>query len=60
MTRDRYNLFIERHEVAWELTMGLLALVWVALGFMIDQVGPGVQPGLETAELVLTGIFIAE
>jgi hypothetical protein len=24
--RDRYNIFVERHEIAWELAMGGLAL----------------------------------
>ena len=40
--RDRYNTFVERHEVAWELTMGALALIWVALAFLIDEIGGGV------------------
>lgn len=60
ITRIAYSDFVFRHEVAWELTMGGLALVWVALGFLIDQVGPGVVPTLEIAELTLTGVFIAE
>lgn len=59
-TRDRYNVFVERHEVAWELTMGALALIWVALGFLIDEIGSGVRADLELAELALTGIFILE
>jgi hypothetical protein len=29
MTRRSYTAFVERHEVAWELTMDALALVWV-------------------------------
>jgi hypothetical protein len=58
--RDRYNIFVERHEIAWELAMGGLALVWVALGFLVDQIGTGVRPELETIELLLTGVFIAE
>jgi voltage-gated potassium channel len=58
--RDRYNNFVERHEIAWELAMGGLALVWVALGFLVDQLGSGVRPELETIELLLTGVFIAE
>jgi voltage-gated potassium channel len=60
MTRESYTAFVERHEVAWELTMAALALVWVALGFLIDQLGEGVRPDLESAELTLTGVFIAE
>jgi voltage-gated potassium channel len=58
--RDRYNTFVERHEIAWELAMGGLALVWVALGFLLDQIGSGVRPELEATELLLTGVFIAE
>ena len=60
MTRDRYNRFIERHEVTWEVSMGSLALLWVAVGFLIDQVGPGAKPELEALEILLTGIFVAE
>jgi len=59
-SRDRYNLYIERHEVAWELAMGALALIWVAIGFLIDEIGPGVRADLEVTELVLTGLFVIE
>src|SRR5450759_2820601 len=48
------------HEIAWELAVGGLALVWVALGFLIDQIGSEVRPELEAAELLLTGVFVAE
>ncbi len=58
--RDRYNAFIDRHDVAWELTMGMLALIWVALGFVIDQLGQGVRPELDAAELLITGVFVGE
>jgi voltage-gated potassium channel len=58
--RDRINVFVERHEVAWELTMGALAMVWVALGFLIDEVGSGVRSDLELVELALTGVFVVE
>ena len=60
MTRDSFNAFVERHEIAWELTMGALALVWVALGFLIDQLGEGIRPDLEAAELGLTIVFVVE
>jgi len=60
MTRRSYTAFVERHEVAWELTMGALALIWVALGFLIDQIGEGLRPDLETAELALTAVFVVE
>ena len=58
--RERLNGCVERHEVAWELTMGALALVWVAIGFLIDEIGPGVRADLELLEIVLTGVFILE
>jgi voltage-gated potassium channel len=59
-TRDQYNGFIARHDIAWELAMGFLAIVFVALGFLLDQASPGTRTELETVELALTGLFIAE
>jgi voltage-gated potassium channel len=59
--RDRFNGFIERHDIAWELTMALLAVVYVAAGFALDD--PALQPmapSLEAAEVVLTIVFAAE
>lgn len=59
--RDRYNAFIERHDIAWELAMALLAIVYVAVGFALDD--PALQPmapSLEAGELLLTGAFAAE
>jgi voltage-gated potassium channel len=58
--RDRFNVFIERHEVAWEIAMGALALIWVAVGFLIDELGGGVRTDLELVETVLTGVFVSE
>ena len=58
--RDRFKVFAERHEVAWELAMGALALIWVALGFLIDEIGSGVRSDLEALELALTGVFVVE
>jgi voltage-gated potassium channel len=58
--RDRFNRFVERHEVAWELVMAALALVWVALGFLIDEVGSGERPDIEAVELALTAVFVLE
>jgi len=59
--RGRFNRFVERHEVAWELGMALLAVVYVAVGFALDD--PALQPmaaTLETAELILTVVFLTE
>jgi voltage-gated potassium channel len=58
--RDRYNTFIARHDIAWELTMGFLAIVFVALGFLLDQASAGTRLELEAVELALTGLFVAE
>ncbi|MGH2407830.1 MAG: hypothetical protein ACRDF7_07130 [Candidatus Limnocylindrales bacterium] len=33
--RDRYNGFIARHEVGWELAFAFVAIVFVALGFLL-------------------------
>lgn len=54
--RDRYNRFIERHDMLWELVMAALAVAYVALGFAAED-GP---PWMGFVETVLTGIFIAE
>src|SRR5207244_5076836 len=59
--RDQFNRFVERHGVAWELAMALLAIVYVAVGFALDD--PALQPmasTLETAELILTVVFLIE
>ena len=58
--RDRFNAFIERHDIAWELGMGALAIVFVALGFLIDEAGSGTKPELELVELAITVVFVAE
>jgi voltage-gated potassium channel len=57
---ERYNAFIDRHEVAWELTMGALAAAFVTIGFAGDTASPDMAPVLATVELVLTAIFFAE
>jgi voltage-gated potassium channel len=56
--RDRFNAFVERHEIAWELTMAALAVGYVATGFAIDA--PGASPGLIAADRLITVIFLAE
>jgi voltage-gated potassium channel len=58
--RAAFNEFVERHEVAWELAMALLAIIWVALGALLDEVPTGSRPELEVIELALTGVFIIE
>jgi voltage-gated potassium channel len=58
--RDRFNAFVARHDIAWELGMGALAIVFVALGFLIDETGSGTKPELELVELAITVVFVAE
>jgi voltage-gated potassium channel len=59
--RDRFNCFVERHDVAWELSMALLAVVYVAVGFALDDTTfQPMAPALLTAELVLTITFLTE
>ena len=40
--------------------MGALAIVFVALGFLIDEASSGAKPGLELLELAITALFVAE
>jgi voltage-gated potassium channel len=59
--RDRFNAFVGRHDIAWELAMALLAIVYVAVGFALDD--PALEPmapSLEAIELILTILFAAE
>jgi voltage-gated potassium channel len=58
--RDRFNAFVERHDVAWELVMAFLAILFVAVGLAIDDAGTDVRPALEVLELGLTAIFALE
>jgi voltage-gated potassium channel len=56
--RSQFNEFIRRHEIAWELVMGGLALVWVAIGFLDQQYG--LTAVVSNLELALWSIFLAE
>lgn len=58
--RDAYNRFVGRHEVAWELTMAALAIVFVIVGFALESATPSTRPALEAADTTLTGIFVVE
>lgn len=58
--RELYNSFLVRHEVAWELGMAFLAIVFVAIGFLIDEAAVGTRTALEWLEIGLTLLFIAE
>ena len=56
--RDRFNAFVLRHEVAWELTMGLLAVIYVVIGFAGDDANA--SPMMASAEIALTAVFALE
>lgn len=58
--RDRFNAFVERHVVAWELGMALAAIVYVAVGFALDDPRLPMAPQLQTVETGLTALFILE
>ena len=52
--RDRYLAFIERHDMAWEITFAILAVVFVIVGFAEES------PALEAIDWTITLIFLAE
>jgi voltage-gated potassium channel len=56
--RDRYLALIERHDIAWELGMAALAVLYVAVGFVGDE--PGASPVYGAVETALTVVFVAE
>jgi voltage-gated potassium channel len=58
--RERFNAFVDRHEVAWELTMAVLAIAFVITGFAADAASGSTLSLLEAADLALTVVFIAE
>ena len=51
---QRFNAFVERHGVAWELTMAMLALAFVATGFV------DISPTMIWFDAFLTSIFLVE
>ena len=50
--------FIERHQLQWEIAMGVLTIVYVVIAFMEDELVPGINTGtivvLAVALLFLT------
>ena len=58
--RDRYLSFIERHDIAWELGMAGLAVLFLAVGFAGDDVSDSARGPFEVADMVLTAIFATE
>jgi voltage-gated potassium channel len=58
--RERFNAFVARHEVVWELVMAALAIAYVGIGFAGDAATGSARSYFELVDLVLTIIFIAE
>lgn len=58
--RVRLNRLVASHEVAWELTMAMLAVLFVVVGFALDDADPGAVPILGFLDVTLTAIFVAE
>jgi voltage-gated potassium channel len=52
--RATYLAFIDRHEIAWELTFALLAVAYVIVGFAEES------PAINATETLLTFVFVAE
>ena len=50
--RDRFNAFVDRHDVAWELAMAFLAVIYVAVGFALDDQSASASPLLEATETI--------
>lgn len=55
--RKRFNAFVAAQEVAWEVAMAMLALAFVATGFVAEG-----EPNalIAALDLVLTVLFVAE
>jgi voltage-gated potassium channel len=60
LARERYGAFVERHEVAWELSFAGLAVVFVGLAFVPVLAGSAEESVVYALEWVITGIFVAE
>lgn len=56
--RARYLAFINRHDIAWELGMAALAVLYVLVGFAADD--PSASPTLGIVDTALTIVFVAE
>jgi voltage-gated potassium channel len=55
------NDFVARRQLAWDLAMAVLALIYVALGFVEDQVSVKLyETWFAPLEIVITLVFVAE
>lgn len=57
--RATFNRFVERHEVAWELTMGALAIAYLVAGFAAEAPGTDAA-AIGSVETGLTAVFVLE
>src|SRR4051812_27072893 len=59
---ERYNAFIEDHEIAWELVMAALAVAFVVVGLRLEAADEAGQTDttLEAIDDLLTVVFVAE
>jgi voltage-gated potassium channel len=58
--RDRYIAFINRHEIAWELTFAGLAVLYVVVGFAQTGANKAEAEAILVADIALTVIFVGE
>lgn len=59
--RRRVNAFVDRHQLAWDLAMAGLALAFIALAFVEDQVSlTFYETWLSPLEIAITAVFVAE
>jgi voltage-gated potassium channel len=58
--RDRFNAFVDRHEIVWELGMGFLAVLYVAVGFAQDDAVASSPAAPYAIETTLSAIFVGE
>src|SRR5438132_6043148 len=56
----RYTAFIARHEVAWEIAFAALAVLYVTIGLVDQDVGVAQAQTLALVDLGLTVIFVLE
>jgi voltage-gated potassium channel len=55
--RGRLTAFVDRHQVAWEVVMAALTVVYVVLTLLDDQAVPGLP---ETIAVGLSAVFLVE
>jgi uncharacterized membrane protein YjjB (DUF3815 family) len=58
--RVRYAAYVQRHIVVWELSMAGLALAFLAIGILSEQVDGGFQGALLTLGWLVTIVFVTE